>query len=186
MEDEGILALYRCRDERAILETRQKYGAYCRTIAQNILHSPEDAEETVSDAYIGAWNAIPPHAPKRLSTFLGRITRNLALKRLRERTTEKRGGGKTLLALEELEDCIPDDRSLDDRLEARALTELLDRFLESLPVTERRVFLRRYWYFDSVEDIARRYGFSQSKVKSMTKRTRDKLRLQLQKEDIWV
>lgn len=186
MKDSQIVELYWNRDEAALAETQRKYGQYCYAIASSILQDPGDAEEVVNDAYHGAWNAIPPHRPAMLSTFLGKITRRLALKRLRYRSAERRGGGEVLTALEEYEEWIPDGRRIDEGMEVEELAEILNRFLASLPETERRVFLCRYWYFDSIRDIASRFGFTQSKVKVMLMRTRDKLRLRLKKEGIFV
>lgn len=184
MEDSQIVALYLKRNERAIEETAEKYGKYCFSIAYNILENKEDAEEAVNDAYIGAWNAIPPHCPAILSTFLGKITRRIAIKRWRENRTLKRGGGETAVALEELSGCIPSEMSVEREMETAQLTGILNRFVLNLPQTERNVFVCRYWYLDSILDIARRFGYSQSKVKSMLSRTRKKLYHNLQKEGI--
>ena len=184
MEDSRIIDLYWQRNVLAISETQSKYERYCYTIAYNILHNNEDAEESVNDTYVGAWNAIPPHRPAVLSTFLGKITRRISLKKCREKAAEKRGGGEVALTLDELEECIPSGDSITEGLEAKELAKHIDAFLETLPVEERRVFLCRYWYFDSIRDIASRFGFSQSKVKMMLKRTRDKLLVQLRKEDV--
>ena len=184
LEDSQIVALYLARDERAIGETAAKYGTYCFSIAKNILANPEDAEEAVSDTYLGAWAAIPPHRPSVLSTFLGKITRRTALKRWQKNTARKRGGGEVALALEELSGCIPDPDSMEQKLESKELSRLLNTFLQTLPQTERRVFLCRYWYLDPIGDIATRFGFTTSKVKSMLSRTRNKLLTYLKKEGI--
>lgn len=184
MEDHQIVALYLQRNERAIEETAAKYGNYCFSIARNILDSREDAEEAVNDTYLGAWRAIPPHQPAVLSTFLGKITRRAALKRWNQSRTQKRGGGETALVLEELSDCICDKGSAETAIEAAELTQLLNRFLQALPQTERTVFVCRYWYMDPIRDIGQRFGFSQSKVKSMLARTRTKLHTYLKKEGI--
>ena len=186
MEDSEIVERYWKRDTAAIAETERKYGQYCYSVACNILHDPEDARECVNDAYLGAWNAIPPHRPEHLPTFLGKITRRLSLKKRRENSAQKRGGGKTECSVEELEECIPSGFSIDEAVETAELTEILNAFLGTLSVPERRVFLRRYWYCDAIRDIAARYGYRESKVKMMLKRMRDKLRECLRKEDIWV
>lgn len=186
MEDSQIVNLFWQRDEQAILETSQKYGRYCHAIANNILYNREDAEEVVNDTYIGAWNAMPPHRPAILSTFLGKITRRLSLKKWRARTAEKRRGDELAVALDELEACIPSAKSMDQTLEEWELTQIINAFLDTLPTDARRVFLRRYWYFDSISEISSRFGFGSSKVKMMLKRTREKLLVQLQKEDIWI
>ena len=182
MEDSRIIELYFERDESAIAETARKYERYCHRVSLNILRDKEDAKECVNDTFLAAWNAIPPHSPEILSTFLAKITRRLSLKKLRERTAQKRGGSGIDVPLEELEDCIPSGSTVDGELEAKELTDIINSFLDTLPVTERRIFLRRYWYFDSVEDICRRFGFGKSKVKMTLKRTRDKLRAHLERE----
>ena len=184
MDDGKIIDLYFSRSETAIVETDRKYGKYCYSIAYNILTNNEDAEESVSDTYMAAWKAIPPKRPSILATFLGKITRHLSIDRWRSRNRYKRGGGEIVLALEELEECIADEQSLEKVFERKQLTLLINRFLESLPETERRVFLCRYWYLDSVSDIASYYGFSDSKVASMLHRTRKKLRTVLEKEGL--
>lgn len=182
MEDEKIVALYWNRDEKAIEETAAKYGRYCYSIAYNILESHEDAEESVNDTYAGAWNAMPPHRPAVLSAFLGKITRRISIDKWRRRNSEKRGGGETAMVLEELKDCIAPDGDVQAKLEGKLLTETVKEFVAGLSATEQKVFLCRYWYLDSTEAIAKRFGFSQSKVKSMLHRTRAKLRAALNKE----
>ena len=182
MEDKEIVSLYWKRDERAVSETSEKYGAYCYAIAYNILSSPEDAEESVNDTWVGAWESMPPHKPDALSAFLGKITRRISLKRWRNRRTAKRGGGVVELALEELKESIPSGQAVEDALAERELPRLIDAFLDALPDVEQRVFVRRYWYLDSIADIAKRFGFTQSKIKSMLHRTRRKLRDYLRKE----
>ena len=186
MDDGRIIELYLQRDEAALSETESKYGPYCFAIANGILNNHEDAQECVNDTYLGAWNAIPPHKPAVLSTFLGKITRRLSLKKWRDQSTDKRGGGSVAASYDELAECIPSDKSVDDALDAEELKKTIDSFVESLPKDERRVFLRRYWYFDSIGDISERYGFGKSKVKMMLKRTRDKLALCLQEEGVWL
>ncbi len=186
MDDERIVGLYWERDEAAISESEKKYGAYCFSIAKNLLGSGADAEECVSDTWLGAWNAMPPHRPRYLPSFLGKITRRLSLKKLRERNAQKRGGGSAAIPLSELEECLPSGSAIDEGLEAEALAQIINAFLDGLPVDERRIFIRRYWYLDSVGDIASRFGFTQSKVKMTLKRTRDRLRACLRSEDIWV
>ena len=186
MEDSRIVDLYWQRDETAIAETEKKYGKYCLSVARRILDDRQDAEECVNDTYLGAWNAMPPHRPAVLPTFLGKIARRLSLKKRRDRTAGKRGGGIVAESLDELEDCIPSGQRIDDALEGRELEAAVNAFLEGLPADERRVFLRRYWYFDSVREISVRYGFGESKVKMTLKRTRDKLRARLEKEGIFI
>ena len=182
MDDKQIIDLYFARKEQAIGETAKKYGKFCFAIARNILGNIPDAEETVNDTYIGAWNSIPPHRPATISTYLGKITRRLALKRWTANRTQKRGGGEAALALEELAGCIPSDFDVESQMEMAELTQILNKFVRNLSKAERDVFLCRYWYLDSIEAIARRFDFSQSKVKSMLSRTRKKLCAHLQKE----
>lgn len=184
MDDSRIVELYWNRSEQAIGETDQKYGKYCYRIAYNILASKEDSEETVSDTYMTAWNTIPPRRPSVLATFLGKITRRLSIDRWRTRSAYKRGGGQMALALEELEDCIASPESVEQTYAKKELLAAYKRFVERLPVTERRVFLLRYWYLDSIGDIAQKYGFSESKVKSMLHRTRQKLNRCLAEEGL--
>lgn len=184
MEDSLIIDLYFQRSEEAISATADKYGNYCFSIARNILSDHSDSEEAVNDTYLAAWKAIPPHIPQSLAAFLGRITRRISITRWQAAHAAKRGGGEVPLALEELSGCIPSPMDVQQELEAAELTKLLDTFLRSLPRTERRVFLCRYWHLDSISDIAGQFGFSQSKVKSMLFRTRNKLRTLLEKEGI--
>ena len=164
MDDGQIIDLYWARSETAISETANKYGRYCHTIAYNILHNNEDAEECVSDTYMRAWGAMPPKRPNRLSTFLGKITRNLSLNKYERYTAEKRGLGQVPLVLDELQDCIPDIGGVEQIMEDTELTEIFNRFLAALPKDIRKVFMRRYWYMSSVKEIAEDYGFSESKV----------------------
>lgn len=184
MEDQKIIELYWNRSESAISETDAKYGKYCYSIAYNILTNNEDAEESVSDTYMAAWKSMPPHRPSILATFLGKITRHMSINRWRSRNTYKRGGGEIILALEELEDCVADNETVEKAFERKQLALVFNRFLDSLPETERQVFLCRYWYMDSISDIADYYGFSDSKVTSMLYRTRKKLREVLEKEGL--
>lgn len=185
MEDRQIVDLYWQRSERAIDETARKYGRYCFAIAHNILGDSADAEETVNDTYLGAWNSMPTHRPALLSAYLGKLTRRYALKRREYFNAAKRGGGETALALEELSGCIPSSDSVQGRLEQAELSASIDRFVMSLPIPQRRVFLCRYWYLDSVSDIAVRFGYSQSKVKSMLHRSRKGLKKHLEREGLY-
>ena len=186
MEDQEIVRLYWERKEEAIRETESKYGRYCFSIANRFLRNAADAEECVNDTFHAAWNTIPPHRPESLAPYLGKIVRRRALNLWRERSVEKRGGGEAPLLLDELEEVIPSGEEIDARLNAEELAEVLNRFLDGLPVDQRRVFLRRYWYLDSIRDISARFGFTRSKVKMMLKRTRDMLAETLQKEGIFL
>ena len=182
MDDQSIVALYWDRSEQAIAETDRKYGAYCHSIAYHALANNEDAEESVSDTYMAAWNQLPPHRPSILATFLGKITRRISINRWKAKNTAKRGGGQITLALEELDSCVDGTQDLEASSDARELSACLNRFLDSLPKAERDIFLRRYWFFDPIAAIAESYGFTQSKVTSMLHRMRGKLRKQLEKE----
>lgn len=184
MEDSSILELYWKRSESAISETAVKYGAYCFTIAYNILTNREDAEESVSDTYLAAWNTIPPRRPGILSAYLGKITRHISIDRWRHLAADKRGGGELMLALDELSECIAGGDTVEQSLDRKRLRLCLNRFLETLPAPERQLFLRRYWYLDSTREAAAHLGFSESKVKSMLLRTREKLRRELKKEGL--
>lgn len=184
MDDAQILDLLFARSEQAIEKMQQQYGRYCRSIAFAILCSREDGEECVSDAYLHAWNAIPPARPASLCAYLGRITRNLALNRLKAAAAQKRGGGQWALALEELAECLPGTLSVEQALDDAELTAALNAFLRALPAAKRNVFLRRYWYLDPVAQIATRYAMSESRVKSLLFRTRRELKVWLLKEGI--
>lgn len=186
MDDQGIITLYWQRNESAIAATARKYGGYCHTIAMGILGSIQDAEECVSDTWLGAWNAMPPHRPTRLSLFLGKITRSLAFDRWRAMRAQKRGGGELPLALEELTDCVPAVPGADRAVEDKELAESVDRFLHTLNARDCGLFLRRYWYGDSLQAVAARYGLNLNTVKTSLRRSREKLRKHLEKEGITV
>ncbi len=177
MEDEKILDLYWERDERAIAETKDKYSGYCGKIARNILSDREDEEECLSDTWLCAWNNIPPKRPERFSSYLGALTRNCSINMLKKRK-------KRPLFFDELEECIPSGTSTDDYFDEKELETLLNVFLSSLSKTERYVFLRRYWFCESVSQIASAAGFTKSKVKSMLYRTRIRLKQELAKEGV--
>lgn len=185
MEDSCIVELYWERSENAIVETSSKYGNYCYSIAYNILANVEDADEIVNDTYLGAWNSMPPHRPSILSTFLGKITRRISIKKWQEKNAIKRGGGEIVLALDELEDCIASGNNVENEIGAEELAKVIDAFIILLPVTERRVFICRYWYLDSILAICEQFGFSQSKVKSMLHRTRSRLQSYLREEGVY-
>lgn len=188
MEDEKIIALFWDREERALREARRRYEPYCRSIAGRILTNRQDVQECLNDTWLGAWNAIPPHRPRWLRTFLGKITRNLALKRLEKSAARKRGGGEAALAWEELEQSLagPDrvEHQVEEQLFCQQLAVVLEEFLRALPRQARIMFLRRYWYFCSVKEIAKAEGVSESAVKSSLFRTREKLKATLQEEGL--
>ena len=183
MEDTDIIVRYWKRDETALTATSEKYGGYCYTIAFQVLNEPNDTEETVNDTYWELWNSIPPHRPQWLCAFIGKITRRLAISRLRHKNAAKRGGGEYAVTLDELSECIPDHRDPATAIESQQITAVVNRFLHGLPTTERSVFVCRYWYMMPVKKIAGQYRFSESKVKSMLLRTRQKLKRILTKEE---
>ena len=185
MDDQNIVELYVSRSEQALAETQRAYGAYCFSIAYRILSSREDAEECVNDVYLKVWNSIPPHRPSCLRTFLGKLTRNTALSRYTAQRATKRGGGQVPLVLEELRECLADTDGA-RMAEDVAVQDALSRFLRSLSTDNRRIFLQRYWYLCSVEQIAREMGVSVSKVKMSLLRTRQRLKQFLENEGIGI
>ena len=186
MEDNVILDLYFARDELAITETDRKYGGYCYSIADRILNSHEDSEETVSDTLLQAWNSIPPQRPDFLKLFLAKISRNLAFTRWRKLSAVKRGGGITELVLEELAGCIPGREQIDDQLNARELAKVIRKFLDTLPEREQDIFLQRYFYVRDAESIAVRYGMKRTNVNLILSRTRANLKTYLAQEGYYI
>lgn len=184
MEDRQIVDLYWARSEAAISETAAKYGKYCYSISFRILHSREDSEECVNDAYLSAWKAIPPRRPDKLAAFLGKITRNLSLNKWERYNAEKRGAGQVPLALDELRECVPAPGGGERIVDDLALAEALDRFLGALSEESRKLFMRRYWYLSPIKEIAADYSMSESKVKMSLLRAREQLRQSLEKEGI--
>ncbi len=182
LDDRDIVDLYWQRSEQAIPETERKYGAYCHKIANSICENRLDAEECVNDTWLGAWNAMPDKRPARLSSFLGCLTRHLAINRCRAAETQKRGGGALTLALEELGECIPGRENPAQEAELRELGQTIKDYVNSLNELERHVFLGRYWYLLPVEEIAARCGIRESRTKSMLYRLRERLRRILEKE----
>ena len=183
MSDEELLALFRKRDEAAIAETKRTYGGYCMKIAGNILNNSEDAEECVSDALFRLWNAVPPGEPACLRQYLGAITRRLACSRWKAAAAEKRGGGVLPLVLDELGECAAGTaEDPEAKLMLRELGEAVSRFAAALPERERKLLIRRYYYVESVGDIAERYGLRPGNVSVILSRVRRKLRDYLKKE----
>lgn len=182
LSDAQIVELYWQRNESAIQATSTRYGAFCHKISYAILGNRADTDECLNDTWMAAWNSIPPHRPDILSAFLGKITRRISIDRWRRQSAEKRGGGELDLVLEELADCIAADSSVEAEMERTEMEQFMQSFLRQLPVTERRLFLRRYWYMDSIAVLAEAFGFRESKVKSMLFRTRKKLREKLESE----
>ena len=184
MDDLEIIELYFCRDEKALTETARKYGNYCYTVAFSVLNSMEDSKETVNDTYLELWNTIPPDRLTVLSAFIGKITRRLAIGRWRKNTAVKRGGGEFEATLDELSECISENANVEKIVEGKLVVSTINEFLKKLPDTERNVFICRYWYADSVKSVAKQFGFSESKVKSMLMRTRTKLKQKLAEEEL--
>lgn len=180
MDDSRIIELLQQRSETALDAVQQKYGSMCLSIARNLLGSDEDAQECVNDALHALWNAIPPQSPKKLGAFLAGIVRNLAMKQLTYETAEKRSG--FVVSYEELRECIPTGRTVEELLEDKELAKVLDRFLGTLDRNSRDLFLRRYWFCDSVKEIARGFGISETRVTTKLYRIRNKLKDYLAKE----
>jgi RNA polymerase sigma-70 factor (ECF subfamily) len=175
MDDEKIIELYWERSEEAISATSRKYGSYCSSIAKNILGNSQDAEECVSDTYLSAWNSMPPHRPAKLSAFLGKITRNLSLNRYRHNAAEKRGGGEAAGVLDELTGLVSGTDSVEQEIDRRELVAAINTFLGTLSVRKRGIFVSRYWYFDSIPEIASRFGMTENNVSVSLNRIRLKL-----------
>ncbi len=180
MDDLSIIEMYFARNEQAVKETDAKYGKLCYSVAYNILNNNEDSQECVNDTYVGVWNAVPPTRPNNFSAFVCRITRNLALKRLESMNRQKRSYA-TLVSLDELEEILPDE-SIADGVSDENIGKAISDFLRNEKEDARNVFIRKYYFFDSVGDIAKRYGFTESKVKNMLYHTRNKLKEYLIKE----
>lgn len=174
MEDKDIIALYWARSEEAIRATAEKYGGYCRAVIRRVLGDGRDGEECLNDTWLGAWNAMPPQRPGCLAVFLGRIARNTALDRYSYNTAQRRCGGFEAV-LEELAECVGGDPAGED-FDLRRLGEAIAAYLDTVSPAARRVFLRRYWYCESVAEIAAATGFTQGKVRSLLHRARKGLR----------
>lgn len=184
IEDEEIITMFFQRSEQAIQALDGKYGRLCRHLACNIVNDRQDAEECVNDAYLGAWNAIPPARPDPLPAYLCKIVRNLALKAYWKRSAEKRGGGQYAAALVELEACIPAPDTVETQLQAKELARSIQDFLDTLTPENRVIFLRRYWFSDSYQDIAGRVGLTEKNISVRLTRIREKLRQYLQEREV--
>lgn len=179
MEGKEIVELFFNREETAIEAASQKYGGYCGKIAMNILGSQEDSEECLNDTFFKAWEMIPPNKPQRLSTFLGKLTRNIAINRLRQQKAQKRGGGEGVAVFDEISEFTPDKFSVETEAEQKELVNAINEFLNKLPIKKRNVFICRYWYCDSVKEIAANQGLSESNVSVILNRTGQKLKQHL-------
>ena len=186
MEDKKIIELYKKRNECAITETSNKYGSYCYTIANKILNNKEDSKESVNDTWLKAWNLIPPTIPAHLKLFLAKLTRNISFDRYRMRNADKRGNGEISLVLEELEETIADSNNIEKDIEMKELINLINEFLGKLPERECDIFIRRYFYVESVKEIAKKYGMKQGNVSVILSRVRNKLKVQLEKEEYYI
>ena len=175
MEDSKIIELFFARSEQAIIELSKKYEMICKKIAKNILNNMLDAEECVNDTYMSAWKAMPPHKPSILSTFLGKITRNLSLNRYKYMTASKRGGGEAPAVFDEIAELVSETDSVEQEIDRRELVKAIDTFLDGLPTDKRSIFINRYWYFDSIPDIASRFGMTKSHVSVTLNRIRSEL-----------
>jgi len=181
MHDSQIVELYWNRDERAITESDNHYGRYCRHIAMNILSSYEDSEECVNDTWYRTWDNVPPQRPDSLAAFFGRIVRNLSISRYRANRAKKRFDGLTVL-LSELDDCVPTSESVTLAVEGRLLTEIIDNWLEHLPKEDRVLFLRRYWFGEAVNALAKESGVTQNRMAQRMMRLRRDLKSALETE----
>ncbi|MGN0649258.1 MAG: RNA polymerase sigma factor [Oscillospiraceae bacterium] len=181
MNDSDIISLYQQRSEDALRETERKYSRYLTAIARNILADEEDSRECVNDTYLRAWNTIPPQMPQRLSAYLGKITRELSISRWRAAHAAKRGGSQYALSLDELAECIPDNSTEHD-YEASLLEKAVSKFVKALPQKQRRIFVCRYFFCDSIRDIAGYFAMSEAAVKTVLFRTREKLKNHLEQE----
>lgn len=182
MDDSKIVDLYLSRDESAIKETETKYGRYLMKIAYNILSDLRDSEESVNDTYLRAWNSIPPHKPNVLSTYLGKITRQLSIDIYRKKNGKKREGSTYAISLEELSDCVSGKSTPEQEMEFKLLAEAIGKFLKTLPDETRNIFVCRYYFMDSIKEIASYCGSSESKIKSTLYRTRNGLKEFLESE----
>ena len=185
MEDAAIIGLYWARKEEAIAASDEKYGKLCRSLSQDILGSPEDAEECVNDTWGRAWDTMPPQRPGSLRAYLAKITRNLSIDRWRARRADKRGSGLETL-LDELDDCLPAVPSAEELDDARETAQAIDRWLDGLSPADRTAFLRRYWYGQRVDQVAAQAGCSPNTMAKRLGRLRDGLRQFLEQEGIVV
>lgn len=184
MNDTQIIELYFSRSEDAIRQTDIRYGAYCRTIAFNILNDTGDTDECVNDTYLHTWNSIPPTRPNCLKAFLAKITRNLSINRISARMTQKRRASEYSVAYAELENIFSANESTDNLIDEILLTDIINQFLSTLSKETRMIFVARYWYFESITAISRKLHISESKTKMTLLRTRDKLKKYLEEEGI--
>lgn len=184
MEDQKIVSLYWQREESAIEHTQRKYGKFLLGVARNILTDLEDSKESVNDTYLHAWNSMPPHRPSVLSAFLAKITRRVSVDRLRKRNSQKRGGNQYVMSLSELSECISQGDTTQQTVSEHMLMQAIEGYVCSLPMEKRRVFILRYFFLDSIRDVARYCDISESKVKTLLFRCRQELAEHLKKEGL--
>lgn len=186
MEDKLLIDGLFARDERSVARLEEKYSGYCYTVAYAVVRCREDAQECVGDAMLGAWNSIPPNRPENLGAYVGRIARNSALNLLKVRRAKKRGEKNVALALDELSECIPSAENTEQQADTVLLREAVNGFLDSLERERRIVFIQRYWYMLGISEIAAEHGMTEGAVKMSLKRTRDSLKIFLEKEGFTV
>lgn len=184
MTDDELIALLEVKDKNALVELENKYGAYCKSIANNILRNRQDTDECLNDVYLSVWNSIPPQHPDDLRMYLAGITRNAAISHWRKSHAQKRGSGHMELLLEELSDAAASDSVLDKLDDTLAIKDVFNSFLEGLKPEQRRIFLLRYWYMHTIDEIAEKLGVSGNKVKVTLHRTRNKLKKLLEREGL--
>ena len=182
MKDQEIVSLYWDRNEDAILQTQMQYGAYLSKVAYNILADFEDSKECVNDTYLAAWNSMPTNRPNNLATYLGKITRQISIDVFRKKHREKRYSSEYAISLDELGDSFTDGATPEQELDAKLLDEAINRFVCALPNLTQRAFVGRYYFFDSLKDIATYCGMTEGKVKVLLFRTRQRLKVYLKKE----
>lgn len=186
MTDKEIIRMFQERNQSAIFEVKKKYSAYCNGIAYNILKNREDAEECENDTYLAAWNSIPPADPKNLTAFLAKITRNISLSKLKIRKAKKRIPQNEVFPIDELYSSLSDSTGVESEIHEKELGEIIDSFLRTLKESERKLFIRRYWFSEEISHIAKDFGFTESKVKMSLLRTRNKLREYLTEKGVQI
>lgn len=184
-EDSELLDMFVSRSENAIALTAEKYGRYCHSIAFGILGNHEDSEECVNDTLMNAWNSIPPHFPQKLSCFLGKITRNLALNIYNKKHTAKRGGGQISCALDELAECADMNTAVETEEERKQIRDVINTFLREQNDLRRNIFIQRYWYLMSINEVAFQQEMKSSQVKSVLYQMRTELKKRLEKEGLF-
>ena len=185
MEDEKIIDLFFVRSEQAIRELDNKYGKICHNFSYNIVNSRQDAEECVNDAYLGAWNAIPPAKPNPLLSYIVKIVRNISLKIYYRKEAAKRSSHYAI-AMEEIEACIAAPNTVEAEIEARELARIIGDFLDTLTAENRVIFMRRYWFADSYKDIAEFVGLSEKNISVRLTRIRQKMKEYLAEREVFV